>query len=132
MSDDKENHEDNFFNCTAGDDERRYQLEVEFDYGEGDEPTVGLPALASIHTHLHNVSQDAVAQTLIILAHSMVAEHLAHKAFKDCPSPALAHIMGKAAASAYLKEMIDNVPKAVQVESTTVPNDISELLEGEQ
>jgi hypothetical protein len=128
MNDDNCNN--NYFDCQATDEVSKFQVEVEYIYTDKDDPD-GMPHAATIHTHNHRVSRQVVAQTLVILAHNMLSEHLAHSTFEGCPSPALAHAMGEAAATPYLKEMIDNVPTGVDVHSIDVPDDVSELMEGD-
>ena len=84
----------------------------------------------SISTHVHNVTPDMAATALLVVAHKIVSDHLAHTTFDACPSHDLAHAMASAAAEAYLIDAIKGARKQ-NLEEVIIPDDASSLLEGD-
>ena len=113
--------------CGRDEDVHEVTLSIEFELREDDDGSFE-PMAAAIHTHIHNVPVEAAAQTLVIIAHKMLSEHMAHTTFESCPSHELSHAMGRAAAEAFLLAAMKNGPKDEDVITTTIPDDISELL----
>ena len=118
---DEENFED------EDDDQHVVNIEIEFEIFETDDDEVDVRA-AAIRTHVHGVPLALAAQTLVISAHKILADHMAHTLFEGAPNHEIAHAMAHAAAAAFLIEAVKNAPTAEEVISTMIPDDISELL----
>ena len=113
--------------CAENDGKHEVNIGIEFELIE-DEDGDFEPRAAAVRTHVHNVPLEAAAQTLVIVAHKMLSDHMAHTTFESCPNHELSHAMGRAAAAAFLIEAIKHAPTGEDVISTIIPNDISELL----
>lgn len=116
-------HEDD---CGRGEDAHEVSVNIEFELkkdSDGDVTVAG----AGIRSHIHNVPVEAAIGTLLIAAHKMLADHMAHENFEGCLNHEIAHAMGRAAASAYMIELIKTMPEAVEVE-VVIPDDIRELM----
>jgi hypothetical protein len=134
MTDDKPCSGAGPFDCHASAEDHKFLLEVDYQYTDPDAPKDGddaLPGSASVQTHMHNINNQTVVQTLVLLAHNMLTDHMAHTTFKGTGNRHLAHAMAHAAATAYMAELIAEMPDQVDIVSTHIPNDISSLLEGE-
>lgn len=128
--DEQEPHHDGHFKCDRDDTGHSFQAEIEFHLEDGDEDD-GVPSAAAIHTHVHNVPTEIVVQTLVMMAHKMMSDHLAHGAFGGSPNHLIAHSMGRAAAGAYLMNMVQNVPSDDSFMNIDIPDDASALLDGD-
>jgi hypothetical protein len=125
-----EPHDGGHFTCNKDDEAHSFQLEIDFHIDEADADQM-IPSAAAIHTHVHNVPTEIVVQTLIIMAHRMMSDHLAHGVFGGAPNHIIAHSMASAAAGAYLTNMVNNVPDENSLEQVSIPDDASSLLEGD-
>jgi hypothetical protein len=112
--------------CPDEDGARELLVKCEF----GPNTSEGSAEGVSIQTHVHNVTPDMAATALLVVAHKIVSDHLAHTTFEACPSHELAHTMASAAAEAYLIDAIRNARKQ-NLEEVIIPDDVSSLLEGD-
>jgi len=110
-----------------GDDQHIVNIEIEFEIVSDEDDEVDVRA-AAIRSHVHGVPLALAAQTLVITAHKILADHMAHTLFEGAPNHEVAHAMAHAAAAAYLIEAVKNAPTPDEVISTMIPDDISELL----
>lgn len=117
--------------CGEGEDDHKVFVSVEYDIAESEEGKIEASA-AVTRTHLHNVPPEVAAGTLMLVAHKILSDHMAHSTFEDVPNHGLAHAMAHAAAIAYLVEGVKNLPMDTGAFAIEVPDDISALLEGEQ
>jgi len=113
--------------CGRDENVHEVSVNIEFVLDEGEDGSFE-PRAAAISSHLHNVPPEAAAQTLVIIAHKIIGDHMAHTTFESCPSEVLKHAMGRAAAAALLIETLKNAPSPEDMISTIIPDDISELL----
>lgn len=111
--------------CGEGEDDHTFSLRLEFELQEEEDGRVS-PSTIAIHSHIHNCPSEAVAETLVIVAHKMLSDAMAHNAFENVADHSIAHRMGQAAASAMLAEVLRRAPEALSME-VQVPDDISEL-----
>lgn len=113
--------------CTSGDDEHRFTLDVRYMMTDDDGGDSDVTA-AEIHSHIHGVPPMTVAKTLLFMAQNIAMQALAHSIFEDCPDEDLKHAMAGAAATVYIRKMLDELPSMATVINFAVPNDLSELL----
>lgn len=113
--------------CELNDDDHELIVNVEYVLGQDDEGNF-VPRAAAIRSHVHGVPVEVAAQTLVIIAHKILGDHMAHEQFEAVPNERLKHAMGKAAAGVYLIEAIKHAPSEDDIVSTVIPDDISELL----
>lgn len=111
--------------CGSGEDDHEVLVKIEFDVSEGD------TNLGTVHSHIHNVSPEVAAQSLVIAAHRILSDYMAHTAFESCADHHMAHAMADGAASAALAEVARNVPTSADITAVAIPDDISSLIEGE-
>lgn len=116
-------------NCGASDDDHQVLVKIEFDLREeeGDGVTI---AAATIQSHIHNVPIEVASQTLLTIAVKMLGDDMAHKMFGGIDNHNLAHTMGVAAAKVFLTNLINELPETIELTSLDIPDDVSELLEG--
>lgn len=113
--------------CGATNDDHQVLIKVEYDVK--DDGDGGLePSAASIHSHVHNVPTEVAAQTLVIIAVKMLADHMAHDMFEGMSDHTAAHAMGTAASKAFLTAVLHHLPDSFDLLSVAVPDDLSELL----
>lgn len=114
--------------CEHDDDQHEVTIGIEYELVEGEEEGTVDARAAAIQTHIHNVPVEIAAQTLVIIAHKLLSDHMAHTLFESCPNHEIAHAMGRAAAAVLLGEAVKNMPSPENMISTIIPDDISELL----
>lgn len=112
--------------CDETEDDHTFSLHLGFELQTLDDGRVG-PAAVAIRSHMHNVPPMVVAETLVVVAHKILSDHMAHENFGHIEEHQIAHVMGSAAAQALLREVLQRAPGALH-EQITVPDDISELL----
>jgi hypothetical protein len=113
--------------CEHDDDVHEVTIGIEYELVEGDEEGTVDARAAAIHSHVHNVPPEIAAQTLVIVAHKMLSDYMAHTTFESVPNHEIAHAMAHAAAAVLLIESIKSMPPENMI-STIIPDDISELL----
>jgi hypothetical protein len=116
--------------CGSGDDDHEVLVKVEFDVTVDADGELH-PGQAVIHSHVHNVPPTVAAQTLVVVAHKILSDHMAHDTFAHIEDHALAHTMAEGAASAVLLETARNIPGKAEMVPVVVPDDISSLIEGD-
>lgn len=114
--------------CNEDEGGHTFDLSLGFDLGETDGRVH--PVSITVRTHIHNVPAMVVCETLVTIAHKMLSEHMAHDNFSHVEDHSVAHLMGSAAATALLSEVLKRAPEALHAE-VVVPDDISELMQGE-
>lgn len=117
--------------CGEGDDDHTVFVKIEYDITEDEEGRVNANS-AAIRSHIHNVPAQVAAGTLILAAHKILSDHMAHTTFEDIADHGLAHAMAHAAAVAFIVQGTKEIPMDLEAISIDVPDDISALLEGEQ
>lgn len=116
--------------CGSGEDDHEVLVKIEFDTSESDDGVIHCGS-ATIHSHVHNVPPEAAAQTLVMVAHKILAEHMAHTMFETCSDHTVAHAMADAAAAAMLAATASQIPGKAEMIPLEVPDDISSLIEGD-
>ncbi len=116
--------------CGSGDDDHEVLVKIEFDPHEDPDGTFH-PGQATIHSHVHNVPPEVAAQTMVVVAHKILSDHMAHTTFEHMVDHTMAHAMAAAAASAMLAETVKQIPEHAEMVPLVVPDDISSLIEGD-
>jgi hypothetical protein len=116
--------------CGGDDEVHEVLIKVEFEVVEDEDGHVH-PVAASISSHVHNVPLEVAAATLTLVATKILSDHMAHETFGTFGETDLAYRLSSAAAKEFLIDAIRKVPDDLDIISTTVPDDISELLGGE-
>jgi hypothetical protein len=115
--------------CGKSDDDHIVTVRIEFYIEKSEDGERINMKGAAINSHIHGVPPQVAAQTLLVIVERTVVGWLAHDVFDGLPSSELAHAMAVASAPVYIKQMIDDLPEALEALEIDVPNDISELME---
>lgn len=116
--------------CIEDEGVHEVMIRVEFEVVEDEDGHVH-PVAASIGSHVHNVPLEVAAATLTLIATKILSDHMAQENFGMFGEGELAHTLGVNAAKVFLIDAIRKLPDDLEIISTSVPDDISELLGGE-
>ena len=112
--------------CNTEDGKHTFDLNLEYELAEDEDGRIH-PTAIMVRSHMHNVPQGVIAETMVTVAHKIMSEHMAHDSFAHIGDHEVAHHVAAVAASALLTEVLRRAPEALHAE-VQVPDDISELM----